>query len=117
MKRPTPARKRRPWTAARVARIAHCAGAGWSAGEIADETGMSRDHVFRVLSTHRLALVPKRADQISFPIVISKAAMDEAIILGARFKLDPQWMVARLVEAVLDERPLAINLLDGVEAE
>lgn len=97
-------------------RIAHKAGGGFSAGEIADELDIPDNHIRALLSEYRIPLVPKTSGQVSFAIVISRAAMSEAEKLAIRMKMDPQWMAGRLLEAVLEETSLALNLLDGVEA-
>lgn len=113
MKRP---RKHIPHTVARVARIAYLAGAGCSAAEIAAETSMKTGAVYKVCSEYRISLVPKTCAEVAFPIVVSKRAMTDAETISKDLAMPPVWMMARLLEAVVEERTLAINLLDGVNA-
>ncbi len=107
---------RSSYSIARAMRIAHMAGAGFSAGEIADEIGVSDTNIRAMLSEYRVPLVPKTSAQMAFPVVVSKSAMGEAQKIAARLKIDPYWMAGRLIEAVAEEPALALNLLDGVEA-
>ena len=90
------------------------AGAGFSAAEIADELGMSRGNVYRLLSEFRIALVPKAAGQKAIQLGIAAKAFADAYELAGALEMPPERMMAKLLETVLAERTIAVNLLDGV---
>lgn len=113
MKRP---RKHIPYTVSRVARIAYLAGSGCSAAEIAAESGMKTGAVYKVLSDYRISLVPKNCNETAFQLVVSKRTHADAGDIARDLSVPVPWMLARLLEAVVEERTLAINLLDGVSA-
>jgi transposase len=107
-------RYRPPYQKARIARMAYLAALGCSAREIADEAHISERHVYRMLSDYRIALAPKAPGQKSVSLAVSSDAFAAAYELAGRMGMDPNWMMARLLEAVLSERNVAVNLLDGV---
>jgi hypothetical protein len=107
---------RPPYQKARIARMAYLAGLGCSAREIADEMGMSEQHVYRMLSDYRIALAPKAHGQKSVCLAISSKALTDAYELAGGLGMQPNWMMARALEALIAERTVLLNLLDGVKA-
>ena len=117
MKAPTKPAIRRICTPARAARIGQLAGLGLSAPEIGEEIHASRGNVQKILWRLRINLVHKAPSQTAFTCVISKKSMEAAIALAEQLHHEPQWMLARLIEIVIEEKAIAENLLEGVEAK
>jgi hypothetical protein len=110
-------RPRVPLTLTRLANIAYLAGQGHSASEIAAATGMTAGHVYWLLFAHHIQLAPKTAaDAVIPPLMVSKQTMSGVESLAKELSLPPAWMLARLLEAVIAERTVAVNLLDGAKA-
>ncbi len=113
MKRPLP---RRSYTAPELVRVAYLAGSGLSSSDIADAIGDTTGlRVRALLSKHGLALLPKTPHEVAFHITISEAAMREAEKIAEVKRLEPRWMVGRVLDVCLKDRTLFLNLLEEVE--
>ena len=107
---------RPPYQKSRIARMAYMAGAGCSAREIADEAHISERHVYRMLSDYRITLAPKAPGQKSVALAIAATSFTDAYEVAGHLGMDPNWMLARALEALIAERTVLVNLLDGVKA-
>ncbi|MGJ0508394.1 MAG: hypothetical protein ACR652_14985, partial [Methylocystis sp.] len=56
------------------------------------------------------------ADVVLPPIMVSRKTMGDVEHLSKTLALPPDWMLARLLEAVAAEPNVAVNLLDGAKA-
>jgi transposase len=108
---------RAPYQKARIARMAYLAGIGCSASEIAEEMHISERHVYRMLSDYRITLAPKAPGQKALSVAVSDTAVARAHELAGELEIDPRKLVTKLLEAVIAERTVAINLLDGARLD
>ncbi|MGJ0509195.1 MAG: hypothetical protein ACR652_19140 [Methylocystis sp.] len=81
-----------------------------------DEAHISDRHVYRMLSDYCITLGRKAPGQKAVSVAISDQAFADAQELAGQLGMRPEWMLGRLLEAVLAERNVAVNLLDGVKA-
>ena len=108
---------RRSYPMQEVIRAAYLAGSGASASDIAAELGSTTpDRVNALLHKHRVKLLPKAPGQTGIVLAISRTAVVELNKIAVARRMDPNWMIARVVEACAAERALLLNLLDEVEA-
>lgn len=98
----------------KLMRAAFMAGAGASAADIADEIGGSPASVYAALSRAGIRLTPKTHNQVVVNLVISKAALSEAEKIAVVRRVEPILMISRLLQACLEERSLALNLVDEI---
>lgn len=98
-------------------RAAYLAGAGATAEEIAAAlgNGATSRSVYSLLARLGIRLVPKTRAQTSFPLVLSRESMSAVERLAAARGADPQWLAARMIEAAVDDRRLAGEIIAKVE--
>jgi hypothetical protein len=97
--------KRQRICVADLAIAANMAGAGASAGEIAQALGRGATavKVYALLSHYGIRLIPKSKAQVCFPIVISREAMAIAETLASIEQADPRAMMADMLEQMLTD--------------
>lgn len=104
---------RRAYVPADLLRIAYLAGAGKSAGEIADAVGgTTRDRVAAMLSNKGIALLPKRADEVAITVVLPKTALSALSKFALARDTDPALVAAEALRALADEPTILANLVD-----
>lgn len=107
-------RRRQSYLPADVVRAVHLATLGATAADIAEELGpgVTPTRVYALLARHRVPLVQKAPTQTCAQIIFSKAAMAEVEKVAALKRVDPIWLIGRLVEACAEDRRVLISLLE-----
>lgn len=107
-------RRRQSYLPADVVRAVRLATLGATAADIAEELGpgVTPTRVYALLARHRVPLVQKSPSQICARIVVSKAAMAEIEKVAAVRRIDPTWMIGRLIEACAEDRRVLVSLLE-----
>jgi len=112
MKKPKPL-PRRSYDTRELMRAAYMAGQGASAGDIVDEIGETTpERIYAALNGAGLRLTAKTPHQVVVNLVVSKKAVVEAEKIAAVRRCDVTAVMARLLEYALEDRCLALNLLD-----
>ena len=91
------------YSIAELLTAANMAGAGASAGDIAQVLGrrVTAIKVYSLLARYGIRLIPKTKAQVCFPIVISREAMAIAEALASIEEADPRAVMAEMVEQML----------------
>ncbi|ATQ66906.1 MULTISPECIES: hypothetical protein [Methylosinus] len=86
-------------------RAAFLAGRGSSAPEIAESLGGGRTarHIYELVRRHGLSLVPKKRNQIAFPLVVSTETMARIESAAEKHGTDPETLAARLLEEMASD--------------
>ena len=95
-------------------RVAHMAGSGLSAEEIALAigNGMDAQAVYALLRRLGLKLLPKTRSQFAFPVAISREAFDA--VEARAGDADPHLFAGRLLEAALMDRGIVDALMKRI---
>ncbi len=106
---------RREYLPREAALAAYMAGSGSSAEEIAEVLGgTTRARVRALLKSYGLDFVPKTGQEVAFPVVVSVAALREAEKIADVRRLDPKWMMSRVLDLVLKDQALLLDLLNDL---
>lgn len=110
---------RKAVVAHQVIRIAHMAGGGASAGQIAAAFGpdVSVERIFAICRRHGIAFVPKTGRQTAFMAVVGRktlaAITDHAVERG----VCPETLAAGILDEVVDDELLLRSLVTDACAE
>jgi hypothetical protein len=102
-------------TVRRVLLIASMAWEGRSAGEIADNLGVSVQYVYQLCSDYRVRLIPKTRSQYAFRVVIELESLTRLEAIAAQRGDDVIDLVTRSIDALSNEPVLLANLIEEAE--
>jgi len=113
---PLPSRQHR-YSLADIVTAAKMAGSGASADEIARAIGrgMNVTDVYKLLTRYGISLIPKHHTQVCLPLVVSRASMEAASAIAEKMGEDPQWLVARILEACITDRATVARVLEWID--
>ncbi len=99
-------------TCRRILRIGQMAWEGRSAGEIADEVGVSVAHVYHLCSFYRIKLSTKTRAEYAFRATVQIKSLLELEKIAAKREEDITDLTAKLLDALANEPTLVANILD-----
>jgi hypothetical protein len=96
------------FTQSELIRAAYMAGAGYSAGEIAEAIGRgaTAQSIYSLLNRHAIRLTPKTWAQIAFPVVVNRALFEKIEEAAVRRDSCPKALAGKILEQVASDSTL-----------